>query len=749
MNFSPQKSEAREETLRLGRESWWLLFTTYAMIAAGALALAVAEGWSGYFLLALVLCATHALVTGPNGKAVFFPDMAQNLGVLALLLCLLHSYLSEINLTYSLGHFLIFVQLILLYGEHRLRYLRLIEVSAIFQLLIAGIWAREPVYLACFLLAGISWMTHLAVLELHRAQWLSSAGQLAARSRGRAGLRTFLVAIWPPAIVVLACTVAGFFLLPRNLWLAADNLPLGGAVTGYSEKTSLWQIGRLRQSKRVALRARFLELTRQGSKPYRPNSILMRGTSLADYSNGRWSNPDDFSLYQPPAPRRGIGVVSQFRSRDIYLLKNTGVEKRRIRQNVELAGLPRDTLFALYRPIYLEGAETHRLHVDPLSDRLLPTDSIRQAGSYTVVSELPRFGAERLRKAGTPGPPRPGAVFWHISDSLRPIVERTAARITEIYKPETDYDRVLAVQSYLLERFQYTLDLPEFNADNPMAAFLTETHRGCCEHFASALALICRVWSIPTRVVVGFKNGSLDKDSGYYTFRDEDAHAWVEVFFNGLGWAPFDPTPPSEIALIPSTGPVKKALQGPAKLFSGITHTLRRVWRSKIMGYDRSQQKRLLARLSDLFNGLALDASAGLRSLAPGMPDLGLWEVLIILIVLTTFGLGLHMLARTLELRFLRQRREKTVDFYEDLLKILRRKGIVRRPSSAPRQLARRAADRLGETNDNPRALQSALNTITDLYCRSRFGSHTLTDEERETTKRALRTIREALPSGR
>ncbi len=73
--------------------------------------------------------------------------------------------------------------------------------------------------------------------------------------------------------------------------------------------------------------------------------------------------------------------------------------------------------------------------------------------------------------------------------------------------------------------------------------FLT-TKRGYCELYASAMAYLVRAAGIPSRVAIGFRNGHPAGDRISVT--NHDAHAWVEVYFSGIGWVPFDPTPPGE-----------------------------------------------------------------------------------------------------------------------------------------------------------------------------------------------------------
>jgi hypothetical protein len=75
----------------------------------------------------------------------------------------------------------------------------------------------------------------------------------------------------------------------------------------------------------------------------------------------------------------------------------------------------------------------------------------------------------------------------------------------------------------------------------PLVGFVTQTRTGYCQHFAGAMALMLRMLGIPARVGAGFISGTLEH--GTWVVTDHDAHTWVEVWFKGYGWLPFDPTP--------------------------------------------------------------------------------------------------------------------------------------------------------------------------------------------------------------
>src|SRR6202007_2213208 len=75
------------------------------------------------------------------------------------------------------------------------------------------------------------------------------------------------------------------------------------------------------------------------------------------------------------------------------------------------------------------------------------------------------------------------------------------------------------------------------------------THAGYCQQFAGAAALLLRLAGVPARVVAGFATGRrVGPDR--YVVRDLDAHDWIEVYFQGYGWVPFNPTPSADPALI-------------------------------------------------------------------------------------------------------------------------------------------------------------------------------------------------------
>ena len=111
-------------------------------------------------------------------------------------------------------------------------------------------------------------------------------------------------------------------------------------------------------------------------------------------------------------------------------------------------------------------------------------------------------------------------------------------------KARTPYAAAIDLESWFRSRggFRYT-DHPSVFGPAPLVGFVAETRAGYCQYFAGAMALMLRYLGVPARVAVGFSSGSYDAKTGVWTVTDHDAHAWVEAWFRGYGWLPFDPTP--------------------------------------------------------------------------------------------------------------------------------------------------------------------------------------------------------------
>ncbi|MFI6678880.1 transglutaminaseTgpA domain-containing protein [Kribbella sp. NPDC050470] len=111
--------------------------------------------------------------------------------------------------------------------------------------------------------------------------------------------------------------------------------------------------------------------------------------------------------------------------------------------------------------------------------------------------------------------------------------------------------------------FTYSTDTTRGSGMRALRDFLLETKTGYCEQFATGMALMARIAGIPSRVGIGFLPGQAGED-GEYTVKMHDMHAWPELYFQGVGWVRFEPTPAARVASTPGwTAPATPNPAGP------------------------------------------------------------------------------------------------------------------------------------------------------------------------------------------
>lgn len=165
---------------------------------------------------------------------------------------------------------------------------------------------------------------------------------------------------------------------------------------------------------------------------------------------------------------------------------------------------------------------------------------------------------DQLSAAGEP--PAALSPFRQLPDDLPASIQRTAQ---DVAKQGTDYEQAARLQRWFRQsgNFQYSTNAPASEdgdgSSDAIADFL-EAKKGYCVHFASAMAVMARTLGIPARVAVGFLRGEQNAD-GAWVITAKDAHAWPELYFQGVGWVRFEPTPRSGLASppdwsIPSSG---------------------------------------------------------------------------------------------------------------------------------------------------------------------------------------------------
>ncbi|MGH3830059.1 MAG: transglutaminaseTgpA domain-containing protein, partial [Pseudonocardiaceae bacterium] len=175
------------------------------------------------------------------------------------------------------------------------------------------------------------------------------------------------------------------------------------------------------------------------------------------------------------------------------------------------------------------------------------SDHRHRAQSYTEFGVLPTPDPQLLRAAGPAG----GAPFHTVdpryldATGVDQRVHQLAVRVTA--GTRTAFDATVALNQWFTQPsngFRYDLRTAPGNSGDALVDFLFTGRRGYCEQFASAMAIMLRTLGMPARVAIGFTPGTVTGNSRLIT--TDDAHAWVEAWFPGVGWLPFDPTPRSD-----------------------------------------------------------------------------------------------------------------------------------------------------------------------------------------------------------
>ncbi|MHB2022249.1 MAG: transglutaminase family protein [Mycobacteriales bacterium] len=136
---------------------------------------------------------------------------------------------------------------------------------------------------------------------------------------------------------------------------------------------------------------------------------------------------------------------------------------------------------------------------------------------------------------------RPPAGYLQLPAGLPPEIAAIAREVTA--GSHGELAQAIALQDYLdSSQFTYNTSVADADGESALLSFLTVTHSGYCVQFASAMAVLARTLGIPARVAIGFTAGTKQRN-GSWLITTHDAHAWPQLYFPGVGWLRFEPTP--------------------------------------------------------------------------------------------------------------------------------------------------------------------------------------------------------------
>ena len=473
-------------------------------------------------------------------------------------------------------------------------------------------------------------------------------------------------AMWPSlkmaGVMLLQCLplmALVFIFMPRfsPLW----SIPSfeSHAKTGITDSMAPGDIANLSKSDELAFRASF-----KGRQP-KPNELYWRGLVLNNFDGKSWQQLSE--------------------NYDVPELKNQLLYNMPWKiENVQVVGEP-----FLYEVIYEKTGQ-------PWLFTLTPTTRVDgktfQFGDYRVMSRSDIQSPLMVNAVSYPDSKRD----LELNDYARSIAlqlpnrgdQKTRALAKSLrvdsLSNEDYVDKVL--RRFTNQPYSYSLRPPLLGDTNTIDKFLFESLKGFCSHYAGSFVYLMRAAGIPARVVVGYLGGEWNKEGGYLSVRQYDAHAWAEVWLESEGWRRVDPT--SRVAPSRVEGGLEAAVEYEGSFLEGnpfSAHNFRWLdgirekmdsmqygWRRWILGYDSESQTNLLKSVLDKMSSVPLGALVGALFLGIFL----LWFVMLGLMRKQTYEAYEHQL-------------------YRKFCKRLEKYGATREPQQTPYEFALIASEKV------------------------------------------------------
>lgn len=270
-----------------------------------------------------------------------------------------------------------------------------------------------------------------------------------------------------------------------------------------------------------------------------PRPVLLRRRVYTRYTGDVWA----------PASQRFL-VARLDESGQIATAGLHGVAEDAEPLEVEVVGFT-----DLDSPLPVAGVPVSVVGLGEVAAWLTPYGTVEFDGAIERGKPYATVSLERTAEEG--GLEASGADYpqWVIDEgclAITPEVLPLRQRALELTDPEpTVAGKVAALQRYVEHECAYNLNAPPPKHDvDSVIDFLSRRKQGTCVDFASALAVLCRLTGIPARVATGYAATEGDPEpgwEGWYIARQKDAHAWVEVYYSGVGWVTHNPNAEREI----------------------------------------------------------------------------------------------------------------------------------------------------------------------------------------------------------
>ena len=291
------------------------------------------------------------------------------------------------------------------------------------------------------------------------------------------------------------------------------------------------------------------------------SSGLWRGRVYEHYQRSRWLEADTAPGSNFTSESATFGMANFGMRRRPVMVKPPPIDPnlgdyRDVIERVE----PMDSIS---NSVYASGLIISRHDTDEVSpDFGDGSDFMRQQRPYIVLSKViaprlnrlsnaPGLSHAQLKSYPTDSPVKAALVAPDDSETHK-TVSAIAQQIKLAVRGrcDTPYDKVRAISDYLIQNCTYSLhSAPVPPSRDAVVFFLTDSHAGACDMFASSMALLLREMGVPARIATGYlqpdstpqnRKGGTERPT--WIVRERDAHAWVEYFVPGLGWLSYDPT---------------------------------------------------------------------------------------------------------------------------------------------------------------------------------------------------------------
>lgn len=579
-------------------------------------------------------------------------------------------------------HLVLFVMVVRLFSAQRDRDFYFLSVIAFLMVLAAALLTVDSIFLVSFAAFILMAVVSFILMEMRH---ISAKAGVHSREPG-IGLtyRNMATSLAVTSPVLVLCILLGaaaiFFLLPRaSAGYLGAYAPGGEITTGFSDSVQLGRIGEIQQSGALVMHIQ-IDGDEHGSY-----DLKWRGVALGRFDGRTWSNNRD----QRPLFRQLDGR---------FIVPPPAVHKsgdRPIHYRVLMEPVGMNVFFLASKPESLEGNYA-RVAIDD-GGSVFDVDPEHPVNRYRATSDIAQPAAEDLRLAGNT---YPREVIFNYLDlpALDRRIPQLAGQITA--SANNNYDKAVALETYLRTHFGYTLQLSRTIPHDPLANFLFERKQGHCEYFASSMAVMLRTLGIPSRVVNGFRTGEFNDLTSQYVVRASNAHAWVEAYFPDHGWIAFDPTPGTSIP--PRTGWNRVSLYIDA---------MASFWREWIVNYDVSHQQSLAVSASSRsrhlfftlrrwwhrhYEGLLASARRTGNTVSGSPLRWGVGGVLVAALLL--FGINAPRLWQALGKFRLAARPEKSprraaTIWYERMTRTVARRGWSKSPTQTPEEFLARIDD--------------------------------------------------------